>query len=1018
MTYKNLDLFKSIELESDYFSSIKYNQYATDIFYLFKLKQKTALFEYIKNIDVIFQNQNIFNDNFKNEDLTLTEDHKKYSNNYNDNEIFEYYRDNFDFNIATSHFDNSNSNNFILTFEKSDLKLVDNNYIYFLINSSESARIKNINNGNIRIIIRGVNNNILFDSSFIENNLRNTYLNAKIDTQNFIFDFIFNQYTENVDFYYARTNLRPDDFSDPDPYIFINFPKINDSFLSEVSLVFSYNNVDYFTKTINNFNNDLLLNENIEGSNFIFDLIKNYNNNLDALFKFELHINFTTRVVIGYLDDGSELFAVNTFSKIVTKEFERSSNTIKRIVEDCLDNYNLQNLNKIFLDCTTEYIQNGEVLKIKCETSFNNVDTKNIYLQDILINDNKIYNIYRHESLKNNFIPLYNKVDISEYFNIDEDSSETNLFIDSRNIYLLNNIKFNLCYFDNDINQTRIRTIQIETKKNYLNQFQTEKFFKLSEFNITIKDSLDIDVGLNLDFINSNKLCTLNRLQIKNITALDSIAYNFNYQQFEDKFLNIQSLLNNSFCNIQINTFINNTMFNKSVYCKLSEVGLFNNNDYEFNRSFLEKVEVNIFDIINTLSLKNKKTFDFIFKTNKADMLEALSFKDNFTDGSFSIRQEVIIKVLPVPYDISLFFNAGLNISGNINYDVSLLQTKSQADYASFLFYNYLYQINPNMSYQVFLNIKKSYFDPKIDDNTFMFSIFEFIYNNYVNSQNIFKYTNIFNKEYIIDQVQKMPETKRSENSNISLTKEELINNKISQNAVYKNKFLNFVNNSREIGSYKNKVVHRIISIKDNFEANNIVQLKDLIIFHNKKLVLNADIIDIISKHNNIKIVDINLCLLPVVSSFYSSNSISKDIISNKKINISLKDKMCLSPNLEYYKQFKHLNSALFKGLSQKDFIIKKNNISTILSLNSDKNIVTHDFYKLNHMLYLNDFFQTCLYNKFNILDELNLIYSVNIATSDNNFYKKEYSLNLLEKLDKKIYIIDSLENIVFMKNE
>lgn len=1016
MNLNTTELFRTIEIDEDFISAIKYNELSEETYYLFRLRQRSNIFENIKSVDIIFQNNATFGINFLSKDLNRTIDQYTYSNEFSDNELFSYYNNNFNIDPIKNYSENDNNwTSSIISYQKSDLTLIDNEYIYFLISSRDSRFLRYLKKGFVRVIIKNNSNNNLFDSSFIEKNLEEIYLNAKIDQQNLILNFIFSQYTNNLTISYNNTENS----------FHIDFPELSESFVNSITGTFYYDDKEYPAYYSNmNFPRNGGLGRIILGANpLTYDIITNYNNNV-LTYNFNLYVSFNT------LDntnaEGYNIYS--SFCKIITKSYERSDRIITQIINNNNTDYNLNNLNRIVLNCNADYIEQGEVLKLSIDYDFSNVFTENVYLKSIIVNNNSVYEIYKSQDLKNNYMPLYNIVNVSEYFDLNSTLNSKELYIDSKNIYSISNIKIIFEYNNGNLinTETISKVFEFNINKSALGLIQIEKFFKFSEFNTKIKDALDIDFDNSIQ-LKSEKLNVfpIKSLKIKNILGFSTLSENFNYNKYTDNITeNTKLLIKNSICNISLKTIICGIEFYKDVYCKLSEVGDFVSNDYIFKDDFLDKTNINLFEIIPTLSVKNEKKFDFLLKNTKNEMLEELNNYDQNYDQSINISQELLIKVIPFPYEVSSLINTGLDSSNNIVANKSSQVSEEDLSFSSFIFYIYIYQIVPNISYDKFIQIKKSYYSPEIEDSTFIISFFDNVYNNYTNSNNIFKKLNSLNKDDFIKVINNLSNNsiyfnKNSSEAKEKLNKEVLTKNSITKNSIHKSGFLNITNNSKNLNPYTNKqnITHNIKVIKSD-NITNIFDTKDLIFIYNKNINLKADIIDVILNDTQIKTIDVNLCVVPFVSSVKNSDNINLNIVNNKNIIINKKNNITLSPSIQYFLNYERILSFYFSGIVKNDIQLVNNNDQTYITLKSDNNIIKHDFYKLNHMLYLKDFFSLCISNGFNILDNIHLSYSLNIETVNGEFYKKDYSLKLLEKLDEKIYITDNLDNIIFIKSK
>jgi hypothetical protein len=997
--------FKQIELNDNFITAIKRVENSNDVYFLVRLKQNSNIFSTIEKIEVIVQNNNTFNTTFPNKDLSNTQNYNRYSTNYLNNELLRYYSENFEGkqeNVKYS--ENAGNSNSYFNINKSNIRLIDDE-IYFIFSKQQTNLIKNLQSGGIRIIVKKLNNEAIFDSNFIVKNFASIYQEPIISDAYNVMDLLLENYMLSI----------TSTYDDLDNTISLILPSLNISDVHNASVIYKYisnNNIPhqkiYHDVSVNDDLTILLIQLN-ESTNLIAkNIFRDYKNEVNT-FNFEISISFNLSVAS---EAGS--FSI---AKSIYKEYNRSSSFIYKIFNTNKDKCETELLSLVTIDCDASFSENFDSLRLEFDTNFANSFFDDLYIRSLKINNKDILSFYVDEKLKIVYSKLDRITPLNQYFN--RNIGKTVLYVDARNIYVIKNISLEIGHISTQTSSS------LATSRNFTFDFDNkdkarglniEKFFKLREFNLAIKDLIDIDIVKNVNLSPANNsVSNITSLVIKNIQSLSELADSFGYKSVigENSSNIVREFINNAYINVSLKTSIEGTTFYKNYTSQIRNEGTIINNRLVFSEEFLEKIKSNHYESIQFLSKSKNKRFDFLKEKSSLKKEDIIS-KNNSLNEKINLKEDLEIRIIPVPYEISKYKNVGIDEKYNI---VDAFNDLEEVNKTSLLFYNYVFQINPNFSYGNFLKIKESYFSPEIDDGIFRNCIVEYIHKKYSKRQDIFKRISLYDdnifieliREQEIDDVIDSDERKKFE-----AVKSGLIQDKFHNEG--KLEFIRLENNntSNVVSLEENSYTNSIKSIKTK-ESKNIINIEEIgVLFNNIKL--SANILDEVSNFSDIKAISVTLCLVPYLYSI-TTKEYSESLSKNDLIFFDNKENRLLRPSFAYYNKHKKTCDYLFKGISESDFKISQNKKSHNIELIYDTKKNNHNFFITNHYLYLREFFEICINNGYNLLKDIKIAYNVSVLNFDNESFRKDYTTSVLEILDEKIYTIDNLSSIRIIKN-
>ena len=1001
--------FKQIELNDNFITAIKRIENSNDIYFLVRLKQNSSIFRLIENIEVIVQNNNTFNATFPNKDLTNTQDYNRYSTNYLSNELLRYYSENFEGkqeNVKYS--ENIGNSDAYFNIDKSNIRLIDNE-IYFLFTKQQTNLIKSLQAGAIRLIVKLLNNETIFDSNFIAKNFNSLYQDPVVTEDYNVLDLTLENYMSNITTRYDRDDnnivlelpkLNVNDVINID----VNYRYISDNTSGPIS--FSHNIINRQVD-VNSDNRAIEIDLNRSSNLIAKNILRDYKNKI-ATFNFEISISFNLTT--------NSTDALNIV-KSIYKRYDLNSLFISQIVAINKDYYETEVLSLITINCNASFSNNFNSLQLDFNTNIEGNLLDELYIKSIKINNKDIKRLYVDEKLRIVHSILDKVTPLNQYFN--RNVGKTVFYIDSSAIYVVKNISLEIGFIDSQQNN-RLNILKNFSfdfdNKDKVRGLNIEKYFKLREFNSIVKDLIDIDIDKNVNLSQENNSVTnVSRLVIKNIQSFSELADNFGYKSGigENNKNIVHEFISNAYINVTTKTSIEGVTFYKNYTSQIKNEGSVINNQFIFSDVFLEKIKSDHYKSIQFLSKNKNSKFDFL-KEKSSIKKEKLISQNNSLNEKINLKEELEVRIIPVPYEVAKYKNVGIDEKYNI---VNVFNNIDEVNKANLLFYNYVFQINPNFSYDNFLKIKESYFSPSVDDGIFRNCIVEYIHKKYTKHQDIFKKVNLYDDDIFITLIKEQEVLDIVDINEIK--KDEAVKSGLIQNNFHGEGSLEFVrlennNTSNVVLLEENSYTNTLKSVKV-IESKNIVSLEEINVLFNK-IKLSADILDEVANFSDIKKINVTLCLIPYLYSL-TTKEYSESLSKNELIFLDEKESRLLRPSFTYYNNHKKTCDYLFRGISESDFKISQHKKSQSIELIYDEKKNNHNFFITNHFLYLREFFEICANNGYNLLKDIKIAYNVSVLNFDNESFRKDYTTSVLEILDEKIYTIDNLSSIRIVKN-
>jgi len=727
----------------------------------------------ISQIQIVCQNKNAFNNKFKNSLFDKTKNLKKYiSSSFSDrileNEsrksiFLDYNTSNRNNDLFTENFVfkkedfNSNLNSL---FTKND-ELNNETYLLSLGKAFSKSIFSNKINA-IRIVLLDKNNSIIDNSDFLFVDFefikkKRAVINKKIFYQEITRNFANNS---TIHFRNEAFFVKPGSILDTNNFSRLD---INVSYMSGdnvYTISKSITNLDIFEYKFNNSNLKAFL------SNISYDFLTNKN-------KFDFEIQYEI-----FYKDNDNFNKNNSLFLSKSLSFLKTDGLLLNIF-NFTKNLIIGKIKRELAFNLSSEIINGKIQSILKINSLDNKEILNFVKINKIFKNNKLINFY----YKNQNFSLENKVNyigksITQLFGqqnqlnfwINKTSRKTFFKID----FEINEVNFTINFKDKEV-------ISKETYESLINQA-----------NILFKKNMQSsNIKLNVDLDEQNRsIFSYDNFSLINVEEFNDIALNFGYIDSNSQG-DIQAFLENCIVKIENSTKLNitesevyktNYFFLKSLF----ETSSINQDLINIRRNFIvDYIQTNdYFHLTNTRkNINNSKILDFFLEKNNSN-----SYKKLLNISNLKIENELIFKILPVPFIIATNKGKGFDSLNNpINESFNNQISEDERNILSLELINYFYSGNSNLNWDKFNKFLTTFFDANLSSNSVNYSeLFNELYSLNVEENSIYKVKEKYDTDTILEYI----------NIDRQITELHVLTNSFEEN-IY-SKYFNFDNENNE----------------------------------------------------------------------------------------------------------------------------------------------------------------------------------------------------------------------------
>ena len=1034
-----------INIEEDFFTASSITETSPTLFKIKLYVQQTDR-DKISKIRCIFQNNETFNESFKNSLFNETKNNKSYNdNNVKENTLLNFYKRNVKENFIVSRNENYLSNgekitNIFHEIDNADISY-SKGYILAFIPLDVTNKIRNkIKKGFVRIDFINEIGDILFKSDFVEIDFEEVYdnkislvkINKKIIDNNLVF---------NSDTYIKKIPTNINDKLLNQAKNIIN--NINPSFKRlESTIVFA----DIQHSTVKQNDND------IRSTNIKIDSrFNSYNKVLqgnksqvslqleNAVEKSNINrVNSSQKseILSAILSKRSDLvkndllkkgfdqtllnkqtvdidIAVKVGNEFNTKN-KRKNLTVKKKIKLPI---NKQLVNNLVKEKKSEYVRKQIFNKLNMELSFDflNKDTGVITLESLPLENYSdfIYiNMFEGISInkkKNNFrfyssptfsidseIPNSDKKRLLSLFTKSSNYSNSqgrhqyNLYFDARKIQSISEVIIQIDIIEKELKITK------SLKSSTALKLKSFKAFKGSYIDVVEKLNSLTTIDSKRTLIEFNKKLNKNILTIekiknsKPITELFDFTQSLGYenQNYIEKTDLIKSLLRQSIVLVEVSSIVSNKKFEfKDAFIAGNKIS-FNGDNLEIDLSYIND-RFNMIDFIKSLDETERFKYDFLF-LNDERIIDVYKPED-----SVLVEKNTKVLIIPLPFLFSKYKGVGLDSNNNI---INKYNDENELKEIEKTFYDFVFSFNPNFSFSTFLSIKKDYFGLTLNEENFYEKLKSLVVNSSVNIRFKELKEKLTQKDLFAEIVNfyKIEESRLREsivnikNENRSL---EVISGirdlKINNKDLFNTKLLE----GRFISSFKDQSLYNLSEVNISYNRLSTIRLDILSEIYSEGFYFDKEDLDIFC------------CFVPVLTC--EPELKIEDVNLNKYTQILSTDNFTkIIPSDDYFLTLdQQRNSEYFYGLDLVDFnLINNDQIQLKNEYNLQKNL-------------LNDFrlfFDESKKIKFNLLANVLFIIKVDVELEkEEKVYSRTYFFELLDKSQKRIYNISSIKSIL-----
>ena len=552
---------------------------------------------------------------------------------------------------------------------------------------------------------------------------------------------------------------------------------------------------------------------------------------------------------------------------------------------------------------------------------------------------------------------------------------------------------------------------------------------KLIESNSIFKNLIELTVSnfkenVNIDLSEENSLLldsqhlnlrmgSIDRLSnISRFFGYDSVyeflsgcALNFNYISkisknrinFNPDFTDLSNLISSGTIGNHEKMYDFNEIFRLNDTTQIASDDVILSNDVYLRD--LKKSPHNDYNVI-----KNSGIFDFIFSsvTSKSRTFDF----DKIISPNSTIFVSYDFTIYPIPYILNKYKNKGLNELKNVS---NYFNDENEASSVDRIFYDYVYNDNPSLSFSKFIELKESFFEPGGDKRLFYEHLkgtldgfmpdWFYVYDND-------NFSDLINASFNSNETSNLSNI--YSNTRYEFYQQKMIDDSLSSRVM---DFPYAKNRINVLDASSTEIYFNLPQILD-FDLDIINIIRRSLSTSANKAEFNNALNDTSSRDFNVR-----LALSPIVSSSNTELGVSfNDIKSTTNfINVVTNgNELTLHPKINSYKN----NDELFwRGVNASSY---KNYGQDSHSLS----IITDDLLNNNYKDYFADFFNEALMLGFNLLFDirLNVAISIRVKTNINqdsnqeyDYWEDYYQISLLGNNNNRS--IESLNGIYFIRN-
>ena len=887
---------------------------------ILNIKLQNRFYQKLSSIDISLFNETIFKNHFDTPNLGLGTSNYKYFNENTDKidrDLVRYHTEKYGANSFFGFNQNNDKKIKVVSIDKKNIHYVSGNLFRVILPKNLTNEIKSVDDDSkikFRITAKNNSNNILWDSHivYIEEKVSDIIENAKIEENIDIIEDIFSNMFESAFLDFGAKSIIVG-FSNE---LGVDLNAFN------VNLSLSYNN-----KKLENLNNNNKMFSISGNAELIDDIFKDYYN-LKEDFIFDLSLSF----------EANETKVTLPVKQLVLKR-DSNKNIIKNIINAFKSEF--VDIVKDKLDFKITYNNLGDSriqhnIKLK-----NQQENTNVKLDQIIINNNSnvIQSVYSspESSVAYTISQIKNLSELSISTNNNNSSqiifytfNRLSQFKNKNTIiykfkYLINENEFEVNFDGEELQGEATRFVL----KNYdFSNIQSD----IIETNRLLKENTILDItspiDANLSLSNESPMIfAINNITIKNTSIFKDISESFGYES-------INQFFNNMLVKIKATSEFNLKRPRKYQFYKIfSFSDLFDINvdntvlpSFSTHKVFSEEIKIDYQAILSQDFQKRGETSflsrNSLFKEKKNKF--NIFLKRN---SLFYYNNSVEITFIPIPFLVSKYKDAGLDLQLNVN---NIHSDQNEANSANQAFYKMFFGPESSINYNTVIDAKKSYFENINQRKHFKEIIVRFII------------------EEIIGNTGSIISVNKLDKATIS----NIIDNKIESN-------LEIIDNSDPLYAYefdkkmfdlnipvKSLTPDRTGKITTNFNRISRLSKKQVpvIINYNENINFNANFIKEIQTQltsqdisTNGATYDVRLNLVPYFSSSLKENLFAKNVNFD---NINLNGIDCITPkrtfynrrNIKYTKTIYRgiLKNDLFKDASDNIFVKINTNNKTI----------------------------------------------------------------------------------------
>ena len=688
---------------------------------ILNIKLQNRFYQKLSSIDISLFNEAIFKDHFDTPKLGLGTTNYKYFNEDTDvidRDLVKYHTEKYGANSFFGFNQNNDRIIKVVSIDKKNIHYVSGNLFRVILPKDITNEILDIDNDSkikFRITAKNDSNNILWDSHivYIEEKISDIINNVQIEENTDIVEDIFSNMFESAFIDYKSgaisgfgSSLGFNTDTSNSKKVSIDFSnnldlKNNlDTFSANLSL--SYNNIEL--ENLNNNNKKFEISGNTD---LIWSIINDYYN-LKEDFIFELNLSFKS----------SETNLSLPTKQLIVKR-DGNKNIVKNIVNDFGTDFVDIIKNKLDFNITYKNLGDSRIQhNIELSNPSENINVK---LDQIVINGNPsiIQNVYSTPESSVSY-------EISQIKNLSELSSSTNnsnnqitfytfnrlsQFTGANNVtykfkYLINDNKFEVNFDGNELGSeaTRFALRNYDFSNIHNDIVETNRLLKENTtLNITsIKDA-------NISLSNENPMIfSIDNITISNTSSFRDISDSFGYTS-------INQFFNNMFVKIKVTSEFNLKRPRKHQFYKIfSFSDLFDINvddavlpSFSTHKSFNEEIKIDYQAILSQdFTERGESSFlsrNSFFEEKKSKL--NLFLKRN---SLFYYKNSIEITFIPIPFLVSKYKDAGLNVQFNVN---NIYEDQAEANSVNQAFYKMFFGPESSTNYNSMINAKKSYFE-------------------------------------------------------------------------------------------------------------------------------------------------------------------------------------------------------------------------------------------------------------------------------------------------------------------